>query len=59
MKNKTIIITSGANELVKQSIKKGSTEILKIGIIGVWISFLLYCILQKYMSKRRIHEMDI
>lgn len=30
-----------------------------LGIIGVWISFLLYCILQKYMSKRRIHEMDI
>lgn len=30
-----------------------------LGIIGVWISFLLYCILQKYMSKRRIEEIKI
>lgn len=30
-----------------------------LGIIGVWISFLLYCILQKYMSKRRIEEINI
>lgn len=27
-----------------------------LGIIGVWSSFLLYCILQKYMSKTRINE---
>lgn len=27
-----------------------------LGIIGVWISFLIYCILQKYMSKRRIEQ---
>lgn len=25
-----------------------------LGIIGVWLSYLLYCILQKYMSERRI-----
>lgn len=30
-----------------------------LGIIGVWISFWLYCILQKYMSKRRIEEINI
>lgn len=30
-----------------------------LGIIGVWISFLLYCILQKYMSKRRIEESEL
>ena len=29
-----------------------------LGIIGVWLSFLLYCILQKYMSKRRIKEIN-
>ena len=27
-----------------------------LGIIGVWISFLIYCIFQKYMSKNRIKE---
>lgn len=27
-----------------------------LGIIGVWLSFLIYCILQKYMSKRRIEQ---
>ena len=30
-----------------------------LGIIGVWLSFLIYCILQKYMSKRRIEEISI
>lgn len=30
-----------------------------LGIIGVWLSFLFYCILQKYMSKRRIGEMKV
>ncbi len=27
-----------------------------LGIIGVWVSFLIYCILQKYMSKKRIDQ---
>ena len=27
-----------------------------LGIIGVWISFLIYCIFQNYMSKNRIKE---
>lgn len=30
-----------------------------LGIIGVWISFIIYCILQKYMSKSRVKEMNI
>jgi len=28
-----------------------------LGIIGVWISYLIYCILQKYMSKLRCSKM--
>lgn len=27
-----------------------------LGIIGVWVSFLIYCILQKYISKKRIDQ---
>ncbi len=29
-----------------------------LGIIGVWMSFLVYCILQKYMSRIRIKEIE-
>lgn len=29
-----------------------------LGIIGVWISYLIYCILQKYMSKNRVEQMQ-
>lgn len=29
-----------------------------LGIIGVWISFLIYCILQKYMSRIRIKAVE-
>lgn len=28
-----------------------------LGIIGVWISYLIYCILQKYMSKNRVEQL--
>lgn len=28
-----------------------------LGIIGVWISYLIYCILQKYMSKSRANQL--
>ena len=27
-----------------------------LGIIGVWLSYLIYCLLQKYMSKHRVKE---
>lgn len=28
-----------------------------LGIIGVWVSYLIYCILQKYMSKNRVKQL--
>lgn len=28
-----------------------------LGILGVWVSYLIYCILQKYMSKNRVEEL--
>lgn len=28
-----------------------------LGIIGVWTSYLIYCILQKYLSKKRVEEL--
>ena len=31
---------------------------IPLGIIGVWLSYLLYCIVQKYMSKQKLQEKE-